>query len=433
MISHCFATRTRHSFQGMFFRFFEPVRRVSRRITINESELNCLFRGHYGLTYAAQYFHWLQVQCLAIQDPFKRLNDCSLRTIKLLQETNNFCNGTTNLLREANYPSDGTTNLLRETNNPSNGTTNLLRETNNPSNGTTNLLRETNNPSNGTANLLRETIYPSNGTTNLLRETYEIDSCCNVQLQVKQTSVVQSMNCIKPFLRVVPGSEADTCCDNGNKVNVINQCIVPQSAQCIQRGRYSRPRSQARLRSQVKTRVRDREPSRISLRKVIDSLNRRKFRRKHKNLLRKSVPVSSVLHSIATNYKHWKIRFTQKQDSFYSNYFMKISTTVYDLAEKNILLSGDIELNPGPVTNNSTSLGIIANERSNFLLNYRLLQHGLRTIDVGGGGDCFFKSVSHQLYGDSNHHLEIKLLLTAGQQRMIADKSTKIISQFLSS
>ena len=216
------------------------------------------------------------------------------------------------------------------------------------------------------------------------------------------------MNCIKPFLRVVPGSEADTCCDNGNKVNVINQCIVPQSAQCIQRGRYSRPRSQARLRSQVKTRVRDREPSRISLRKVIDSLNRRKFRRKHKNLLRKSVPVSSVLHSIATNYKHWKIRFTQKQDSFYSNYFMKISTTVYDLAEKNILLSGDIELNPGPVTNNSTSLGIIANEQSNFLLNYRLLQHGLRTIDVGGGGDCFFKSVSHQLYGDSNHHLEIR-------------------------
>ena len=85
------------------------------------------------------------------------------------------------------------------------------------------------------------------------------------------------------------------------------------------------------------------------------------------------------------------------------------------------------------MTNNSTSLGIIANERSNFLLNYRLLQHGLRTIDVGGGGDCFFKSVSHQLYGDSNHHLEIKLLLTAGQQRMIADKSTKIISQFLSS
>ena len=298
MISHCFATRTRHSFQGMFFRFFEPVRRVSRRITINESELNCLFRGHYGLTYAAQYFHWLQVQCLAIQDPFKRLNDFSLRTIKLLHETNNFCNGTTNLLREANYPSNGTTNLLRET------------------------------------------IYPSNGTTNLLRETYEIDSCCNVQLQVKQTAVVQSMNCIKPFLRVVPGSEADTCCDNGNKVNVINQCIVPQSAQCIQRGRYSRPRSQARLRSQVKTRVRDREPSRISLRKVIDSLNRRKFRRKHKNLLRKSVPVSSVLHSIATNYKHWKIRFTQKQDSFYSNYFMKISTTVYDLAEKNILLCG---------------------------------------------------------------------------------------------
>ena len=76
----------------------------------------------------------------------------------------------------------------------------------------------------------------------------------------------------------------------------------------------------------------------------------------------------------------------------------KRSTNAYNLAEKNILLSGDIELNPGPVMNNITD----------FLLNYRLLRYGLRPLDVGGGGDCFFKSVSHQLYGDSSHHLEIR-------------------------
>ena len=34
--------------------------------------------------------------------------------------------------------------------------------------------------------------------------------------------------------------------------------------------------------------------------------------------------------------------------------------------------------------------------------------YGLRPLDVGGGGDCFFKSVSHQLYGDSSHHLAIR-------------------------
>ena len=88
--------------------------------------------------------------------------------------------------------------------------------------------------------------------------------------------------------------------------------------------------------------------------------------------------------------------------------FLNLSTTAYDIAKKKrILLSGEIELNPGSETNNSTSLGIITNVRSNALFNYRLLQHGLRTLDVGGGGDCSFKAVSHQLYGDPSHHLEI--------------------------
>ena len=36
-------------------------------------------------------------------------------------------------------------------------------------------------------------------------------------------------------------------------------------------------------------------------------------------------------------------------------------------------------------------------------------------IDVGGVGDCFFRSVSHQLYGNSNYHMSIR---TAGVQFM---------------
>ena len=35
----------------------------------------------------------------------------------------------------------------------------------------------------------------------------------------------------------------------------------------------------------------------------------------------------------------------------------------------------------------------------------------LQSIDVGGAGDCFSRSVSHQLYGNSNHHMHIR---TAG-------------------
>ena len=38
----------------------------------------------------------------------------------------------------------------------------------------------------------------------------------------------------------------------------------------------------------------------------------------------------------------------------------------------------------------------------------------LQSINVGGAGDCFVRSVSHQLYGNSNHHMHIR---TAGVQQ----------------
>ena len=41
----------------------------------------------------------------------------------------------------------------------------------------------------------------------------------------------------------------------------------------------------------------------------------------------------------------------------------------------------------------------------------RLGELGLQSIDVGGAGDCFFRSVSHQLYGNSNQHMHICVLL----------------------
>ena len=33
----------------------------------------------------------------------------------------------------------------------------------------------------------------------------------------------------------------------------------------------------------------------------------------------------------------------------------------------------------------------------NFLLHCGMLRDGLRPLDVGSGGDCLFKSISHQL------------------------------------
>ena len=76
------------------------------------------------------------------------------------------------------------------------------------------------------------------------------------------------------------------------------------------------------------------------------------------------------------------------------------------MSRMKLLTLGDIELNPGPQQNVNTlttlSLG------STTLLNFRLWQLGLRPLDVGGAGDCFFRAVSHQLYDDPCHHLYVR-------------------------
>ena len=49
-----------------------------------------------------------------------------------------------------------------------------------------------------------------------------------------------------------------------------------------------------------------------------------------------------------------------------------------------------------------------------MLLATILHRHGLRPLDVGGGGDCFlvffFKPVAHQLFGDPKFHLNVRAL-----------------------
>ena len=38
------------------------------------------------------------------------------------------------------------------------------------------------------------------------------------------------------------------------------------------------------------------------------------------------------------------------------------------------------------------------------ILKLRLHQFRLKLLDIGGAGDCFFRGVSHQLYGNPNSH-----------------------------
>ena len=62
--------------------------------------------------------------------------------------------------------------------------------------------------------------------------------------------------------------------------------------------------------------------------------------------------------------------------------------------------------------NHSPTMPLISPISEN-LMQSRLGELGFPSIDVSGAGDCFFRSVSHQLYDSSNHHMHI---LTAGVQ-----------------
>ncbi|CAB3985503.1 Hypothetical predicted protein [Paramuricea clavata] len=64
-----------------------------------------------------------------------------------------------------------------------------------------------------------------------------------------------------------------------------------------------------------------------------------------------------------------------------------------------LLLCGDIESNPGPVINTSMSV-----------LTARLARIGLQPVNIAGDGNCFFRSVSYQLYQTEDCHAQIRAL-----------------------
>ena len=60
---------------------------------------------------------------------------------------------------------------------------------------------------------------------------------------------------------------------------------------------------------------------------------------------------------------------------------------------------------------------------SENLMQSRFGELGLQSIDVGCAGDCSFRSVSHQLYGNSNHHMRIR----TAEVQFMRDNSERFI------
>ena len=131
------------------------------------------------------------------------------------------------------------------------------------------------------------------------------------------------------------------------------------------------------VRQQLKRR-RDREPSRMSMKKVLRSM-KKKARNKLKVWIRKPIAKSSKLYSFVTCY----LRYLNRSNSFFTSFVnlnglapnkvlkkskLKLNvllanrqkikssshTRRFSVSRLKILTSGDIELNPGPQRNANT-------------------------------------------------------------------------------
>ena len=135
-----------------------------------------------------------------------------------------------------------------------------------------------------------------------------------------RSNVIAKCSLVRVFLKAVPGSvQHNTAVDSVTKVPIISAKKLKSMKDDLR----FRSRTPFRRQAVKSHRSRDREPSRISLQKVTRYLKFRKLRSKVKNVLKKSVPASSVLHDIACKYKLWKIRHTERLTSFFSNHFFR--------------------------------------------------------------------------------------------------------------
>ena len=83
----------------------------------------------------------------------------------------------------------------------------------------------------------------------------------------------------------------------------------------------------------------------------------------------------------------------------------------YHLSHRVISLSGDVEENPRPSnqcsTNTQLATQVASASNSIPLPETRLSVLNRIALDVGGGCDCFFRAVSHQLNGNPDNHFHV--------------------------
>lgn len=168
--------------------------------------------------------------------------------------------------------------------------------------------------------------------------------------------------------------------------------------------------ARSRVKSQFRQKQRDRKPSRVRVNRLVGLLSKRKSTEHSKNMMKNCFPKSSEIHSVGKNYKDFRVNFLRRRYCFFTAYFINLSrqcwahsnrkvisshaigrkrtnnnycndrsnskknicqisnishptviqqstpvtacnynkNTRYNESKKKIMLSGDIELNPGP-------------------------------------------------------------------------------------
>ena len=111
-----------------------------------------------------------------------------------------------------------------------------------------------------------------------------------------------------------------------------------------------------------------------------------------KECLKRSLKITNKHTSRTRKHKLFKINNAKNTN--------KCNMQRIKTSEKCLLfVCGDIELNPGPVNTSDMSV---------FMT--RLVCIGRKPVNIVGDGNCFFHSVSHQLYGTEDRHPEIRAL-----------------------
>lgn len=164
---------------------------------------------------------------------------------------------------------------------------------------------------------------------------------------------------------------------------------------------------------------REREPSRVCVKKLHKMFHSKCSRKRLRCAINANFPKSSFIRKIIMNYKYYQMKYVS--DNFYSKYVFffinvrkkKKTSTIHrkDLVSQSDYLTAIYSLSAGMYSGTTDN-----NFTWNILVN-KLASIGQLPFDcASSSGDCFFAPMGHSLYSNADLHVQIR---SAGITHMI--------------